>query len=213
MSGLPYLQHSQSRATPSHVVRDLREIDPTADLYYLGWKKWVLVSVRPHIDHQHAALRMVLGSPASPAGPARPGLRFLLRRWEVDPKLRQNPGAFRQLLQKYEMALLMAQGARPIAEYVIQGEPTSAIVDDFRRMDWMYRNISDDQLDRMLNAPYEQGREAARADIRDEARARDAWRYMHTLNIAPGISLTPKDRVRSGFTRHSPSPAVNGSPS
>jgi hypothetical protein len=213
MTVLPLLQHSQPRSTPIDVVRGLREVDPTADMYYLGWKKWVLVSVRPNDDHRRAALRMILGSPATPAGPARPGLRMLLWKWETDPKFRQNPGAFRQLLQKYEMALLMAQGARPIAEYVIQGEPTSAIVDDFRRMDWMYRNISDDQLDRMLNAPYEQGREAARADIRDEARARDAWRYMHTLNIAPGISLTPKDRVRSGFTRHSPSPAVTGSPS
>jgi hypothetical protein len=212
MGFAPYLEHSQPRATPSDVLRGLREVDPTADLYYLGWKKWVLVSVRPHEDHRRAALRMILGAPESPAGPARPGLRALLHLWETNPKHRANPGAFRQLMQKYELALLMAQGARPITEYVIQGEPTSAIVDDFRRMDWMYRNTTDDQLESMLDAPQEQARAAARADLRDEARARAAWRYMHTLNIAPGISLTPTDRVRSGFTRHSPSPAVTGSP-
>lgn len=203
----PYLEHSQPRATPEGVVRGLRQIDPTADLYYLGWKKWVLVSVRPHREHSAAARRMVLGAPATPQGPARPGLRQLLRLWETNPKYRANPGAFRQLIQRYELALLMIQGARPITEYVIQGEPTGAIVDDFRRMDWMYRNTTDQRLQELLDEPYESGREGAREDIRDIARATAAWRYMHTLNIAPGISLTPKDRVRSGFTRVIPTPS------
>src|SRR5205085_9824076 len=102
MTVLPLLQHSQPRATPIDVVRGLREVDPTADMYYLGWKKWVLVSVRPNDEHRRAALRMILGSPATGTQPARPGLRTLLWLWETNAKYRANPGAFRQLMQKYE---------------------------------------------------------------------------------------------------------------
>lgn len=211
MDGRPLLQHSQPRTTPDHIVRGLRAVDPTADLYYLGWTKWVLVSVRANDEHRRAALRMILGSPATGTQPARPGLRRLLWLWETNPKYRANPGAFRQLLQKYELALLMAQGARPITMYQIQGEPTSAIVDDFRRMDWMYRTTTDAQLEQLLDAPQAEARVASRAELRDPARARAAHHYLTSINITPGISLTPKDRVRSGFSRVTPTPTLASS--
>jgi hypothetical protein len=69
----------------------------------------------------------------------------------------------------------MAQGARPITEYVLKGEPTSAIVDDFRRMDWMYRNTTDQQLERCSTRRTKQRADrVARGHARSRPRPRRA---------------------------------------
>lgn len=93
---------------------------------------------------------------------------------------------------------LALQGFRPIAEYKLQGEPDSRIINDFRRMDWMYKNTSDQRLQELLDEPYETGRAVARADLTDEARARDAWRNTFTLSHTVTRFDDPAKTVGSG---------------
>jgi hypothetical protein len=195
---LPNFPHL--RLAPPHVLAGLREVDPTADLVYLGWRRWMLVSVRQDLmdswykqrNGQFSTLRRhALGMLVN--------ARRLLELWETNPKYRANPGAYRRLINRHDMALLAYQGARPITDYTVQGEPTAAIVDDFKRRDWLYRNTTDDELLAQVNAPKEQQQAEARAQFSDIHRAADAWRYCFTLNHWVG-DPGPQQRTRSGFT-------------
>lgn len=189
---LPHFSHL--RRPPEHVARGLRAVDPTAELVYLGYRRWLLVSVRPHSAHQAAASRILSNA------------RRLLEVWRANPKFRANPGAFRRLIGRHDFALLASMGARPIAEYFLQGEPTSAVVDDFRCRDWCYRHFSDNDVQRMLDAPHDDKLAESRADLTDVGRARDAWRYAftrsHWYGDRPGRDRGP----RSGFRRDTVSP-------
>lgn len=118
----------------------------------------------------------------------------------TNPRFTFNPSNARRLFGRVDFAVLALQGFRFVHEYRVQGELTSAIVEDFRKADYMYRTLSDEQVDELLNAPKAQQIAAARAQIRDPARGRDAWRYGFTLNIAPGHSLTPQPRRSSAKT-------------
>lgn len=184
---LPNFPHL--RRPPDHVVRGLRAVDPTADLVYVGWGRWILLSVRPNREHRASGERIL-------ANAGR-----LLSLWEKTPKLRANPGAFRRLINRYDYGLMTAMGARPITEYKVQGEPTSAIVDDFRRMDYLFRTTSDQALDEALHADKEAARTASRADLTDPARHNAASTYLfsrsHDFGARVGQDLGP----RSGFKR------------
>lgn len=184
---LPQFPHL--RRPPQHVVAGLRQVDPTADLVYMGWAKWLLVSVRPNREVIQQSQRILTNA------------RRLLELWRANPKYRENPGAFRRLIGRYDFAVLATMGARPITEYVIQGEPTSAIVDDMRRMDWLFRHTTDEAFDRALDAPKEQQRAAAHAELTDPARATAAWRWMFTRSHWTGYNPTKPQGPKSGFTR------------
>lgn len=197
-------EYSQLRRPPRHVVAGLRVTDPTADLVYLGWGKWVLVSVQADkIDHWYQKTNGQWSTLRRDAISILVNARRLLELWRANPKFQANPGAFRRLIGRYDFALLATMGARPIAEYQVQGEPTSAIVDDFRRMDWMYRHTSDEELERLLEAPAEERRAEALADLTDEHRHLDAWRYLttrtHTVTRFDDPSKTRGPK--SGFAR------------
>jgi hypothetical protein len=150
---------------------------------------WLLVSVRPNDAATRQAKAIVRSA------------QQLLALWESNPKFRANPGAFRRLLLRYEFGLAAYFGARPIAQYQIQGEPTSAIVDDFRRMDWLYRNTTDQALEEMLDAPQQEKQRAAHSDMADEERGRAAWRYAFTQSHWVGAQLGKPQPPKSGFTR------------
>lgn len=191
----------QLRRAPDHVLAGLRQVDPTADLVYVGWGKWLLGSVQhTTIDQWYKKTNGQFSTLRRDALNMLVNARRLLELWEANPTFQANPGAFRRLMGRYDFALLATMGFRPISEYVLQGEPTSAIVDAFRRMDWLYRTTSDDELDRMLDAPKERQREEARAEFSDMGRATDAWRYLFTRSHWYGADPT-RQRVRSGFTR------------
>jgi hypothetical protein len=168
------------RTTPDYVVRGLREVDPTAELVYIGRGKWLLGSVRWDRRHVSAARKRL---------DAAFGAVKRIGQWKAShPRVGQR-------VAYWTLAL---QGFRPIAEYKLQGEPDSRIVNDFRRMDWMYKNTSDNQLERLLDEPYETGRREARADLTDEARARDAWRNTFTLSHTVTRFDDPAKRSGSG---------------
>lgn len=171
------VQFPALRTAPEHVVRGLREIDPTTELVYFGRGRWILGSVRPDVAVAAQAERIL-------------GRAYKLAAFAAEnPRFKVNPSNIRRLLGRIDFAYLALQGFRSIAEYRVQGAPDSAIVEDFRRADWMFKHTTDEELWQMLEAPKEKARAEARADLADPARARDAWRYCSVLNTAPGIQL------------------------
>jgi hypothetical protein len=175
----PLVDFPVLREPPQHVLAGLRAIDPTADLVYFGRGRWLLGSVRPNAELRETSERIY-----------RRALRLLAIALN-NPTFNFNPGNARRLFGRVDFAVLGMQGFRFVHEYVVQGELSSAIVHDFAKADWLYRTLTDDAVDALLNAPKEARRQASRADLRDPARARDAHHYVNTVNIAPGISLTP----------------------
>lgn len=158
-----------SREAPVHVVRGLREIDPTAELVYLRRGLWLLGSVRWNRDAVRKAQNIW--------GRACHALVYAIARTKI-PNLKVD----KRSLLRLEFASLSMVGFRHIARYAFQGEPTNAIVEDFREMDFLYRHVSDNELFQALDDRAEARRMEARAELTDPARGRDAWRYAFTLS-------------------------------
>jgi hypothetical protein len=183
---------------PSEILLGLRRVDATADLLYLGWGQWMLVSVRPNSEMIQKGVRRLAEA------------RRLLHRWETDPALKQNPGAFRRLYRRYLYWLAVSQGARPIGKYeaaFVRRFGLEAIVTDFRRMDWMHRMATEQAVFDEGNAQYgldyekARARRDAHAELRDEYKHLDAFRYLTTTSHSTTRHDDPeKRRHRSGFT-------------
>jgi hypothetical protein len=149
-------------------VAGLREVDPTAELLYFRNGRWVLGSVRWNAKAVTTAQRMV----ARAIG--------VIQRHVVQSKTGGRVTVDRRSRDRLEFCLLAMQGFRPIAEYVLHGEPDSAIVNDFRYRDWRYRHESDTEYWRKMDEALEAPRRAAHADLVDPARAHAAWEYVFT---------------------------------
>ncbi len=173
------------RTPPSDVVRLLREVDPTAELVYFGRGRWILGAIVRRSDLRGQCERIVDSA-----------LETLKKtEWRYLHRFDYRTTA------RLQFALLGLQGFRPIAEYVFQGPPDSRVVDDFRRRDWLYRNMRDVDYHTAADAAIAKPRLEAHADLVDPARARDSHHYLTTINVCPSVSLGPKDHTRSGFTR------------
>ena len=166
------------RVAPRHVVAGLRNTDPAADLGYLGNGRWLLVVQKPENSIRRQGAATMLDALAAEV---RNGTEKTMA----------------QLRQRARYALLAYYGYSPVAQYDVQGEPTDAIVRDFQMRDWLYRHTSDDALFRAIDAPQQAAIAAARADMMDPARHRDAYRHAFK---AP-VSVTQGDH-RALF--HSP---------
>jgi hypothetical protein len=81
------------------------------------------------------------------------------------------------------------------------------VVNDVRGALWKSRHTSDNELFAEIDAAEYERRESARAEMADIGRANDAWRYAFTRSHMPSVSLTPVDKPKSGFVRHSPAPS------
>jgi len=180
------VQFPQSRVASPDVIRRLREIDETAELLYLGAGRWILGRVRWHADAIAQAESIMA--------------RALHAIHTAPPHLRPS----RRLVGRVQFALLALQGFRPMAEYREHPKVAGfegAVVEDFRRMLWKLRHTSDAELFRELEAAQDKDRLAARADLTDPARARDAWRYAFTLSHSVTRHDHPDHHVaRSGYT-------------
>jgi hypothetical protein len=122
------------RETPRRLNELLREIDPTAELIYAGRGRWVLGSVRPNRITREKAERMIetIQALMLVAGSGKVS---------VPAKVKQTL-AFR--LWRYR---LWRDGFRPISTYTVgSGEPGSAIVEEFRMRDHLFRLDFDAQL-------------------------------------------------------------------
>jgi hypothetical protein len=191
----PHYRHDFD--APPEILEQLRVVDPRADLLYLGWGKWLLVVIRPDREHMAAAYRRLDSA------------RRILRLWEANPLYRANPGAFRVLYQRYLYWLAASQGARPIGEYpaaFIRRFGFEAVVLDFRRADWLYRTVTDNQLfddndPHGLDFEKARARDEADADLRSEHRALDGYRYLvGRTHAVTRVDDPEKRRQRSGFS-------------
>lgn len=155
MNDRPLLHFPAARQAPASVLRDLREIDPRAELLHLGGTRWVLGTVRPG---DPAAVRFGASQLAS------------VRRWVT-----------RGSMLKVRMAHAHLQGFKPIEEYQVGGEMGFArVVKDFRERDWRYRHRWLEELDaREEETDIDTERRAAltQSITNMEDRARDGYRY------------------------------------
>lgn len=175
--------HFGNRTPPPHVVEGLRALDPDAELVYWGWGKWVLGTMTNDVRLQPLGQRLLVST-----------LRAINKRpWRV---------ALQRDVYRIRMARLRLAGFRVTAEYELRGSPDSSIVNDQRCMDWMYRTMNDEAVDRALQADKEAARATALADLTDEARGRDGWKYMFTKSHSVTRFDGPVQRARSGFQIH-----------
>jgi len=159
-------------------LRGLREIDPKNDVLYLGPGKWLFGTVDRTAESERAAIPKLESLSRIPA--KKRGAEWHRRWW---------------------LAKAQLQGFR--ARSLFQWEPGGWLVERVRHAHYDHQNTSDNEFFRQMDAVVEEQRRANAKDLADPGRAREAWKYTFTRSHAPGISLTPKDRVRSGYTRHS----------
>lgn len=184
-----YPDFPQDFTAPRDIQQRIREVSPLAELVYFGWGRFYLVRYKPHRELIAGAERRL--------GEAR----RLLSKWELGTEYKSNPGAFRRLYGRYLFWRLATMGARPIADYprtFIRTFGFDAIVTDFRFMEWMVRHTKDSAIDGLLNGEQDAAREAARQDLADIYKAKDAYRYLSARTH--GVTRIELPHHRSGFT-------------
>lgn len=123
----PYFGTFGGREAPPETVALLREIDPDAELVYLGKGIWLLGAVRPSDARRDGAaallddLEEVFGLAGS--GTAAP----------ISPEIKQ------QLAVDLLECRMLYRGFAKIAAYQVQGWPGALLVEDFRERDFVYR--------------------------------------------------------------------------
>lgn len=151
-----------SRETPPDVLRGLRDVHPQAELVYAGQGRWLAGIVKPDSARRRNAIRLLQ----------------MQRDRHVFVESNHD-----QLL----MGWLMLQGFGLVADYHIQGEPTGAIVEDFRRRDWVYRHLDMEQVYARLEAQSEKLPEKMRAQlgVREKLQADGRWLFNRTVRKNP----------------------------
>lgn len=154
---------SSFREAPEHLVRDLRAIDSTAELYYVENGIWWLGSVRPNMDRKKTALHL-LGVEAKKMKPRR------------------------HIVQQ---ALLLLEGFALVQQYEIQGEPDRRIVADFEYRDWLWRSHREPELlKKFLDVASDDQREEARdAMFREKIRADGRYLFNRLVRRNPRIAV------------------------
>jgi hypothetical protein len=149
---------------PWDVLERLREIDPDADLLYIGEGRWILGVYRP-------------GEPRRLF--ARKQLRTLSAENPDDADL--EPWA---VVAKYKK---IADGFAPVFIGEAPNGLFGELIHDFRVSDWFYRNQADAQFERNLEASdihhAMDDRKATMADYAD-SEAGPVWRYTHRKPVS-----------------------------
>lgn len=169
MSLPPLVEHPTATEPPADVLRQLREVDPTAELLYLGAGSWVVGRVRTGRPRQDAALK-------------------ILRSAIADAEARKLDEA--AWYQRIRYARAVRQGFAPIALYQFQGLPDGRVVKEFREAVWWSEHDRGGHEARRREDGGKEARvRAARADLTDPARHREAARIMRApvSIISPGL--------------------------
>lgn len=171
----------QAREAPEHIRQGLRDLDPTAEVIYLGPMQWLVGKVRPNVHSRRIAVTLLdtftsqlsTGQRLSPRGQRR--ARF---------------------------ALLALQGFRPVEEYRMR-DLDWRVVEDFRVSQWKMRHTNPDALLDDMERAEEARKAAARAEIADEYRAAEAHRFLTTSNFGyASPSVAKPTHATPGRVRH-----------
>lgn len=165
----PWLvQVPQLREAPEDIRRALRQLDPTAEVLYLGWGAWSVGRVRP-TDQS-----------------VRIGQRMLRNYWAMGAQAR----ASKRGVQRYRFADAAVQGFRPVQEYT-QRELDDRVVKDFQQSQWRMQHQRGDLLDEWERAE-EQERQDRRAMLGDVDAAKDVVNYVRQTNFGYAVSSVAK---------------------
>lgn len=156
------------------VLRRVREIDPTADVLYLGPRFWMVGPVKPGTLARGAQI---------------PVLQNLLR----VPQKKRGASWHRRVL----MARAKERGFRPCLVHE-HNDADGELVEDFRAATHQLRQDFLAQMDAEEHAH----KAALEADLADPGRAREAWRYAFTRTHHVGGSLQSTPTVPSTTTVH-----------
>ena len=144
------------RKAPEAVLQQLREIDPNADLVYLGGSEWLL-GVRAE---NHAAKRAIERQLA----------------WALDQPKLSDPLDAAEQAKRIQLLQLYASGFRPVHIYSTPEES----VEDFRERDHRWRTDFDGTIrDRLREASLEDRREASEARLMDYIQAETGFLHRH----------------------------------
>jgi hypothetical protein len=151
-----HIHFPAARRVPVDTLRELRQVDPRAELLHIEGTRWMLGAVHPGdraLLHQ-GALQI------------RSTTRWLTR----------------AILNKVRLGRALLQGFKPIAEYQVATEMDFArIVQDFRERDWRYRHVLEEERDREeeeTDIEHERAAAYRTSFANFEARAREAHGYV-----------------------------------
>lgn len=163
-----------TREAPVALVQRLREIEPLAELAYVGGGKWWLGRRDPNSALAKAGQQKVRAAQAAE---------------------RLTPEA----VLTYHVGRLQQAGLVFIAEY--DGEPDGRIVKDLEVMDFLWKlNATQQRWETAMDAEKKAEKDAAMKDMTDEGRAVDAWNYWRKGTFA--TTRSNPSTYKSGRTTH-----------
>ena len=131
----PSLTYPSERTCPPALRADLRRIEPTAALVYVGGGRWVLGTIRFHWPNVQKVVRTLVKLERETASQ----LNAFGHEADVNRDPAERADAARRQARNIYWLRALIQGFRPIADYHIEGEPDSRIVRDFEFRDFLYR--------------------------------------------------------------------------
>lgn len=163
------------RFAPRHLLQQLKQVDPQAELVYIGDGAWWLGIFKPNQKNQAIGANKV--------------------------KTAQTMTDIPEARRLERVGRLQQAGFVYITEWVVQGEPDARIARQFQYADWMDKHVVNTEHRFMAHmaAEKEADKVASRKDLMDEGRAMDAWRYAFTQSHAV-TDIRPTDRKRNRKT-------------
>jgi hypothetical protein len=173
----------QAREAPEDVRRQLRALDPTAEVIYLGPRRWLVGRVRPNSEVRTIAERMLATYASLP----------------VTEQIRMS-----QAKRRYRVALaeLARQGFRPVDVYTGR-DADARLVHEFGQGQWRMQHVTENALFRELDEQEDAEKAEAAKQMQDVGTARDAWQYAFTTSHSVTRTRTPSldgPAPKSGWT-------------
>lgn len=172
------------REPPGEVVLGLREIDPLAELVYVGKGRWLLGKVSDEWDKRQTAINAMtqwkkLMTKFDPANHEEPLIEIL-------------PGLF----DRWNEKRLQVMGFQPLPVVFHMEMPDSGIVEFFRRVDWIWKFAwKEASEEKEAEADGSKDQEARQKELVDRFNQvyKAAWRHVFkrptqrttTVDIAP----------------------------
>lgn len=165
----------QAREAPVEIRRQLRALDPTAEVIYLGPRQWVVGRVRPNREVVRVATAMLDNTAGVLTTAARNSHSRRLR---------------------VALALLALQGFRPVQEYALN-DLDGRVVADFERSRFLMLHQSDGERLAELEE------RTATSELGSLDLAKEAWQSAFTSRFGYGVSSIAKpEHVPTSRTRH-----------